>query len=102
MLRNNELQQMLNTLPDYSDPLNTVGDFIEMGYNSLSKSKRDKMMGLFNLYGVKNYLEHHFKLMRDRGIETEDIFLGTWDFIAKDMPKLNKDIQLLKNDTNEK
>ena len=31
--------------------------------------------------------------MKERGVETEDIFLGTWQFIIKDMPKLNKDIQ---------
>jgi hypothetical protein len=89
-------------MPDYSKPLTTIKDFIEMSYDSLSENKVDEIRGLFVLHGVKNYLEHHFQLMNDRGIETEDIFLGTWDFIAKDLSKLNDDIHLLKDYKNDK
>ena len=92
---------MLNTLPNYNNPLKSINDFIEMSYDSLSESKIDEIRGLFVLHGVKNYLEHHFKLMKERGVETEDIFLGTWNFIIKDMPDLNKDIQLLKDFKND-
>jgi len=72
-----------------------------MSYDSLSESKVDEIRGLFILYGVKDYLEHHFKLMSEKNIETEDIFLGTWDFISKDMPELKEDIYLLKDYKNE-
>ena len=88
-------------MPNYNNSLKTIKDFIEMSYDSLSENKVDEIRGLFVMYGVKDYLEHHFKLMKDRGIETEDIFLGTWDFIAKEMKELNEDIHLLKDYKNE-
>ena len=46
-------------MPDYSHNLKTIKDFIEMSYDSLSESKVDEIRGLFILYGIKDYLEHH-------------------------------------------